>query len=64
MCAASIRWPGFFSGGSSQYWSVGVLTAIRGCGGWGGGDVLLIFDSTHTNIHAILNDFNAIHPRL
>jgi hypothetical protein len=27
-------------------------------------DILLIFDSQHTNIHAILNDFNSIHPKL
>jgi hypothetical protein len=27
-------------------------------------DILLVFDSAHTNIQAILDDFNAIHPRL
>jgi len=27
-------------------------------------DILLIFDPTHTNIQAILKDFNAIHPKL
>ena len=27
-------------------------------------DILLIFDPNHTNIQTILNDFNAIHPKL
>jgi hypothetical protein len=27
-------------------------------------DILLIFDSNHTDIQTILNDFNAIHPKL
>jgi len=27
-------------------------------------DILLIFDSNHTNIQAILTDFNTIHPKL
>jgi len=27
-------------------------------------DILLIFDSNHTNIQTILNDFNVIHPKL
>jgi len=27
-------------------------------------DILLIYDSQHTNINAILNDFNPIHPKL
>jgi hypothetical protein len=27
-------------------------------------DILLIFYSTHKNVHAILNDFNAIHPKV
>jgi hypothetical protein len=27
-------------------------------------DILLIFDSNHTNIQAILDDFNALHPKL
>jgi hypothetical protein len=26
-------------------------------------DILLIFDTQHTNIHAILKDFNSIHPQ-
>ena len=35
MRAASIRWPGFFSGGSSQYLSVGVMTVIGDVDGGG-----------------------------
>ena len=27
-------------------------------------DILLIFDSNHTNIQNILDDFNAVHPNL
>jgi hypothetical protein len=27
-------------------------------------DVLVVYDSTHTDIHNILADFNAIHPNL
>jgi len=27
-------------------------------------DILIIFDSTHTNIQQILNDFNTLHPKL
>jgi hypothetical protein len=27
-------------------------------------DILMIFDSTHTDVHDILTDFNAIHPHL
>jgi hypothetical protein len=27
-------------------------------------DILLIFDSNHTNIQEILDDFNALHPKL
>ena len=27
-------------------------------------DILLIFDSNHTDIQTVLNDFNAIHPKL
>ena len=35
MCAASVRRSGFFSGGSSYYWSVGVMAAIGGVEGGG-----------------------------
>jgi len=28
------------------------------------GDILIIFDSTHTNIQQILNEFNTLHPKL
>jgi hypothetical protein len=27
-------------------------------------DILVIFDSDHTNIQTILDDFNAVHPKL
>jgi len=27
-------------------------------------DILLIFDSNHTSIQAVLTDFNSIHPNL
>jgi hypothetical protein len=27
-------------------------------------DILLIFDSNHTDIQTVINDFNAIHPKL
>ena len=27
-------------------------------------DILLIYDSSHTNIQSILNDFNSLHPNL
>jgi len=31
---------------------------------WYVDDILLIFDPNHTNIKAVLNDFNTIHPKL
>jgi len=27
-------------------------------------DILVIFDSNHTSIHIILDEFNALHPKL
>ena len=27
-------------------------------------DILMIFDSNHTNIQTVLDDFNAVHPKL
>jgi hypothetical protein len=41
VCAASVRRSGFYSGGSSQYWSVGIITAVgvEGGGFMGGGSL-------------------------